>query len=220
MCTSPARAYDGLENRVLVAALALIRDAGRSVESMSAQTYDDATMRRARANGTKALRFLDHRSLSDVTRERPTPRSLKRAKASTRRSTYGPAVSMLERGVEPLGADDILPFCDRRTRVQHQLLMTVVAGLQTRGIDIPPFRPIGGSLEAGPIRYSHPRRRGDRSEPHGIQMGHLLLDVPERLRDRHRARNQAALGARSGALDAVLVLDEGDIDAALERFCA
>jgi hypothetical protein len=217
MCASPHRAYDVEENRVLVAALSEVRDAGRGVESMSAQTYDDATMRRARSNGTRALRYLDHRSLSGVTRERPTPRAIKRAKASSRGKTYGPAISMLARAGEPLAADDILPFCDRRTRVQHELLVAVLDGLGKRGVEVPRLRPIDGSLEAGALRYSHPRRRGDRSRPHGIQLGDVLLDVPERLRDRNRERNQQALEARAGSLRAHIVLDQADLDAVLDR---
>ncbi|MEL7209484.1 MAG: hypothetical protein AAGK32_14810, partial [Actinomycetota bacterium] len=220
MCSSPARAYDVLENRVLVAALGAVSAAGRSVESMSAQTYDDDTMRRARSNGTRALRYLDHRSLSGVTRERPTPRSLNRAKVSSRRATYTPALRMLERASEPLGADDVLPFCDRRTRLQHDLLVGVLEGLEGRDSDVGPLRAIDGSLEAGGVRYSHPRRRGDRERPHGIQLGGLLLDVPERLRDRHRARNQHLLARRAGSLEARIVLEQADIDLAVEDHLA
>jgi hypothetical protein len=220
MCSSPHRAYDILENRVLVAALGAVSDAGHSVESMSAQSYDDATMRRARSNGTRALRYLEHRTLTGVLRERPTPRALRRAKASNRRSTYGPALSMLDRAGEPLGADDILPFCDRRTRAQHELLVAVLDGLAAQGTELPRLRPIDGSLEAGELRYSHPRRRGDRSRPHGIQLGSMLLDVPERLRDRNRDRNQHALEARAGELEARLVLGQSDLDAALARYRA
>ena len=220
MCSAPHRAYDVMENRVLVAALTSVSAAGRSVESMSAQSYDDATMRRARSNGTRALRYLEHRTLAGVTRERPTPRAIKRTKTSNRNKTYAPALSMLARAGEPLGADDILPFCDRRTRVQHDLLVSVLDGLGRRGVQIPHLRPIGGSLEAGDLRYSHPRRRGDQSLPHGIQLGDCLLDVPERLRDRHRERNQQALQNRAGSLQAVLVLDQSGLDAALDRYCA
>lgn len=218
MCASPHRAYDVLENRVLVAALSSVRDAGHSVESMSAQTYDDVTMRRARSNGTRALRYLDHRTLSGVVHERPSPRAVARAKSSSRRKTYGPAISMLDRASEPLGADDILPFCDRRTRVQHSLLVAVLDGLEERGIEISRLRPIDGSLEAGALHYSHPRRRGNQSRPHGVQLGDLLLDVPDRLRDRHRVRNQQALEARAGSLRAILVLDQADIDTALDQY--
>lgn len=220
MCSSPHRAYDVAENRVLVAALAAVSDAGRSVESMSAQTYDDATMRLARSNGIRALRYLEHRTLSGVTRERPNPRALRRAQGSNRKKTYAPAISMLDRVGEPLTADDILPFCDRRTRVQHELLAAVLGGLRERGVVLSDLRPIEGSLEAGPLRYSHPRRRGDRIHPHGLQLGDLLLDVPERLRDRNRERNQHALEARAGSLQAHLVLDQADLDTVLDRYAS
>lgn len=218
LCTAPHRAYDVLENQVLVTALGAIGDAGHSVESMSARAYDDETMRRARENGRRALRYLDHRTLSGVTREKPAPRELKRARSGTRRRTYEFAFTMLDRAGEPLRATDILPFCDRRTRIQHELVMALADGLEARGAELPSFRPIEGSLEAGPLHYVHPRRRGDRTRPHGVQLGDLLLDVPERLRDRHRGRNQQALAARAGELRAHLVLEQADVDAALDSY--
>jgi hypothetical protein len=125
---------------------------------------------------------------------------------------------MLDRVGEPLTADDILPFCDRRTRVQHELLVAVLGGLRDRGVALPRLRPIEGSLEAGDLRYSHPRRRGDRTHPHGLQLGDRLLDVPERLRDRNRERNQHALAARAGELQAHLILDQDDLDAVLDLY--
>ena len=142
ICTAPNRAYDILENQVLVAALAAIGHAGTSVESMSARAYDDETMRRARENGRRALRYLDHRTLSGVSREKPAPREMKRARSSTRRGTYEPAFVMLERAAEPIGVEDIRPFCVRRTRIQHELVMPLADGLPERGQELPPFRPI------------------------------------------------------------------------------
>jgi hypothetical protein len=44
----------------------------------------------------------------------------------------------------------------------------------------------------------------------------MLLDVPERLRDRHRQRNQHALQARAGSLEPHLILDQADLDQALD----
>ena len=41
VCSPPQRAYAIPENQVLAAALVSIRDAGRGVDSMSAQAYDD-----------------------------------------------------------------------------------------------------------------------------------------------------------------------------------
>ena len=216
VCSSPQRAYDIPENQVLAAALVSIRDAGRGVDSMSAQAYDDDTLRRARHNGMRAIRFLEHRAMSAVNRDRPTPRALKRTRSGSRRQTYQPALRMLERAADPLTAEDILPFCDRRTRAQHALIMALVERLSSRGVDLPPFRAFEGILYSGPIRYNHPRRLGDRSRPHGVMLGGVLVDVPERVREDNRERAEYSLRERSGGLPTVVVLEPTDVDRAIQ----
>ena len=135
VCAAPSRAYDIPENRVLVAALLAVRDAGRSVDTISARSYDDDTLRKARFNGLRASRLLEHRALSSVARHRPSPREMRRARSGNRRSTYTPALTMLARAADPLEAEDILPFCDRRTRTQHAVLVAMVRALRRRGLD-------------------------------------------------------------------------------------
>lgn len=215
ICSSPQRAYDIPENQILAAALVCIRDAGRGVDSMSAQAYDDETLRHARHNGMRAIRFLEHRTLAAVSRERPSSRALKRTRNGSRRMTYEPALAMLKRAADPLTADDILPFCDRRTRAQHGLVISLAERLEARGVVLEPFRAFGGILYSGPIRYNHPRRLGDRSRPHGVMLGGVLVDVPERVREDNRERAQYALAERSGGLPTVIVLDSSDIDHAI-----
>ncbi|HEY8057651.1 MAG TPA: hypothetical protein VID94_02825, partial [Acidimicrobiales bacterium] len=157
VCAAPSRAYDIPENRVLVAALLAVRDAGRSVDTISARSYDDDTLRKARFNGLRASRLLEHRALSSVARHRPSPREVRRARSGNRRSTYTPALTMLARAADPLEAEDILPFCDRRTRTQHAVLVALVRTLRRRGVTVEPFRAVGGSLQSGLLRYHHPR---------------------------------------------------------------
>lgn len=216
VCAAQSRAYDIPENRVLVAALISVRDAGRLVDSISARSYDDETLRTARFNGLRATRFLEHRALSTVARHRPTIREIRRARSGNRRSTYTPALDMLARAADPLEADDILPFCDRRTRAQHAVLVSIVRGLERRGVAVAPFRAMSGTLESGLLRYHHPRRRGDRSRPSGIMVGQVLVDVPERVRDRNRERAEHTLLSRSGGRPVVVVMDPGDVERAIE----
>jgi hypothetical protein len=216
VCAAPSRAYDIPENRVLVAALLSVRDAGWSVDSISARSYDDDTLRKARYNGQRASRLLEHRALSSVARHRPSPREIRRARSGNRRSTYTPALTMLARAVDPLEADDILPFCDRRTRAQHAVLVSMVRALGRRGLTVEPFRAVAGTLQSGLLRYHHPRRRGDRSRPSGILVGPVLVDVPERVRDRNRERAEHALSARSGGRPVVLAMDLSDVERAID----
>ena len=216
VCAAPSRAYDIPENRVLVAALLAVRDAGRSVDTISARSYDDDTLRKARFNGLRASRLLEHRALSSVARHRPSPREVRRARSGNRRSTYTPALTMLARAADPLEAEDILPFCDRRTRTQHAVLVAMVRALRRRGLTVEPFRAVDGSLQSGLLRYHHPRRRGDRSRPSGILVGPVLVDVPERVRDRNRERAEHALQARSGGREVIVVMDPSDVERAID----
>jgi hypothetical protein len=216
VCATPSRAYDIPENRVLVAALVSVRDAGRSVDTISARSYDDETLRVARYNGLRASRLLEHRALSSVARHRPSPREMRRARSGNRRSTYGPALDMLARAADPLEADDILPFCDRRTRAQHAVIVSMVRALRRRGLEVEPFRAVAGTLQSGLLRYHHPRRRGDRSRPSGILIGRVLVDVPERVRDRNRERAEHALAARADGRPAIVVMDPSDVERAID----
>jgi hypothetical protein len=123
---------------------------------------------------------------------------------------------MLARAADPLQAEDILPFCDRRTRAQHAVLVSVVRALRRRGLVVEPFRAVAGTLQSGLLRYHHPRRRGDRSRPSGILVGRVLVDVPERVRDRNRERSEHALQARAGGRPTVVVMDPADIERAID----
>jgi len=216
VCAAPSRAYDIPENRVLVAALLAVRDAGRSVDTISARSYDDDTLRKARYNGLRASRLLEHRALSSVARHRPSPREIRRARTGNRRSTYTPALTMLARADDPLQAEDILPFCDRRTRAQHAVLVSMVRALRRRGLTVDPFRAVAGTLQSGLLAYHHPRRRGDRSRPSGILVGGVLVDVPERVRDRNRERSEHALQARAGGRPAIVVMELSDVERAID----
>jgi hypothetical protein len=83
-------------------------------------------------------------------------------------------------------------------------------------VTVEPFRAIAGTLQSGMLRYHHPRRRGDRSRPSGILVGRVLVDVPERVRDRNRERAEHALQARSGGRPVVVVMDPADVERAID----
>lgn len=212
VCASTRRAYDIDENKVLVGALRAIADAGAGVDTVSDESYEDEGLRRARRNAKAARRFLDHRSLEAVRLEgRPTARAVKRTRSGKTRAAYRPALAMLERSYEPLSIDDLSPYCDRRTRVQHGLLLALIEELESRGMRVPALRAEGGSLFAGPVEYVHPRRRGDRSRLHGIVIGHVLVDVPERLKERDPDRVRLELERRSHGRQVAPVVCADDI---------
>jgi hypothetical protein len=216
VCSSTRRAYDIQENQVLVGALSAVAVAGASVESVGEDAYQDEGLRRARTNAKLARRYLDHRSLEAIEVKRPSPRAIKRTRSGKTAKAYRPALAMLERANEPLSLDELAPYCDRRTRVQHGVLVGVIEELEHRGMRVPALRTEGGSLFAGPVEYIHPRRRGDRSRLHGIVIGNVLVDVPERLKERDPDIAAGELQARSHGRETVAITNVGDIAGAVD----
>ncbi len=91
ICMTPSRAYDIDENRVLVHALQLVREAGRAaLESIPGRTYDDPMLRAAKRNFHDTSRFVEHPTLSSVQRGRPRPRAMKKTRSSRSKRSYAP----------------------------------------------------------------------------------------------------------------------------------
>lgn len=214
VCTTPQRDYDTAENRVLVQALLRLADGGKAIDRMG--PLHDEESRTARANARAARLFLDHPALVRVSRDRLSPRTLKRVRGSKSAPRYQPAMDLLERTTEPLDAHDLLPYRDRRTGMQHEVLLAVLEELERRGMRIPPLRVEGGALLAGPVTYVHPRRLGARDRLHGILVGDVLIDVPERVRDVVREQEQAMLERRAHGRLATVVTDRSQVPAAVD----
>lgn len=215
ICAATRRAYDIDENRVLVGALRAIVAAAAEVEREAAGHQDD--LQRARQNGRQARRFLDHRSLDAIRLDgRPTPRAIKRTRSGKSAVAYRPALAMLERAAEPLSLEEMAAYCDRRTRVQHGVLLAIVDELERRGMRVPALRAESGSLFAGPIEYANPRS-SDKPVVHGIVIGNVLVDVPDDLRNQRAEDARAALEARAHGRLALAVVDAADIVPAVDR---
>jgi len=218
VCASPRRAYDIDENRVLVGALRAIAEAGAHIDKVDPGSYEDDGLRRAKHNARQARRFLDHRSLEGIRLDgRPSSRAIKRTRGGKNSASYRPALDMLARASEPLALEEVAPYCDRRTRVQHGLLVAIIDDLEARGMRVPALRAEAGSLFAGPVEYIHPRRRGDQSRLHGLLIGNVLVDVPDRIKNRVRSSAAAALTERAQGRPVVIVVDQSDISIAVDR---
>jgi hypothetical protein len=219
VCMTPSRVYDVDENRVLVAALVAVRDAAHiASENTPLREQDNVTFRVLRRNGNDAGRFVEHPSLARVSREHPKARAIKRTWAGKKRKIYEPALQMLERAANPLSSDDVRGWCDRRTRAQLHALMGIAHRLEQRsGTPLPEIRSERGSLWFGPLQYQHARLLGDPMSAGGIRVGSLLVDVPDPLGDPNRERAERQLRGRPGVRDAMVVMDESDLDVAVER---
>jgi hypothetical protein len=214
VCATPGRAYDITENQILVYALNGVREGAVQSAIVSDQEYDDALLRRARAQGERARHYLQHPSLRSVSLKAPDGRALKRTRSGKSHKSYQPALDMLERLRAPLSVEELLPYVDRRTKAQHDVLMTFVDKLEAGGTRLPPFRAEAGVVYAGPIQYRHPRTLGNVERLSGIILGNLLVDVPDRLRERSRSRAEFDLKARAQGRRCMVIMNRDDIEEA------
>jgi hypothetical protein len=215
ICATPSRAYDIDENRILVAALGIVRDAGRDATDRVTGPLDDPVLRLARKVGSAAGRWLDHPSLSPISRVRPNPRALRRTRSGKHRKTYQPALDLLDRAADPISAEEAFRWCRPIVHDRHRLLMGLVDRLeQDDRRQVPLFRAEHGALLAGPLVFYAGRHDG--AGLSGLLLGPLLIDV---LCDRtlDRASAEAELEARSGGRPTLLVTEDADIDKALLR---
>ncbi|HEY6532427.1 MAG TPA: hypothetical protein VIY72_08995 [Acidimicrobiales bacterium] len=215
ICATPARAYDIDENRILVAALRLVRRAAKDATDHAHGFLDDPVLRHARTVGTAASRWLDHPSLANIAHVRPGPRALRRTRSGKHKATYRPALQVLDRAVEPVAIADLARWCRPAVRARHRVLLGLLERLEADGRrSVPEFRAERGALLAGPLQFFAGRRDG--SGLGGVFLGSLLIDTPGGpLIDRTAA--EAELAARADGRPSFLVVDDDDLDRALLR---
>jgi hypothetical protein len=160
ICASPVKAYDTDENRVLVAALSRILRAARAAESPEEARHPPLTydLRHARHNGELTRRALEHRSLQAVSRVAPNGRMVQKARTGSKASVFRTAVALLNRSWAEVGADDLAPFVDERTRAEHQLAADVVDVLIAHDRLHDRLHLEEGIVVSGPFAYGHPER--------------------------------------------------------------
>ena len=179
VCATTTKAYDTDENRVLKAALDAIRRAARNAEH-GMDSHADDVVRRARHNGQHSAHLLEHQTLAQVPVVRPTGRALRRTRAGSRRHTYRPALALLRRAAEPMGADHLTAFADERTSAQHDLLAAVIERVEQATRSPLLLRTDRGAITGGPVTYHHPGRVGDVGHPDGVTVaGTMVATVAE-----------------------------------------
>jgi hypothetical protein len=215
ICATPSRAYDIDENRVLVAALRIVRDAGRDATDRATGPLEDPVLRLARKVGATAGRWLDHPSLAPISRVRPNPRAMRRTRAGKHRKTYQPALDVLERAAEPIGAEEASRWARPVVRARHRILIGLVDRLEHDGRrQVPAFRAEHSALLAGPLVFH--AGRVDGAGMAGVLLGPLLIDAPDDP-SMDRAQAEAALAARAGDRPSLVVMEDADLDRALLR---
>lgn len=179
VCSSPQRAYDTAENRILVAALSAVAHGAAAVDSGSLKERDTPFARHIRRNGALARRFLEHRTLASVPRGRPTSRDRSRTRAGTRGKTYAPALDVLARAAEPMTPDEVELVSDADTARVHAVAVMVIAELRLRGHAVAPLRVRDRVISADPFLLVHPKARVPVGSPSGILVGGLPVTAAE-----------------------------------------
>lgn len=207
ICASPVKAYDTDENRVLRHALSRVRDAARDADPTGHSHGDDEEIRRARYNGTRAIRALEHRTLASVSKAKPNGRALQKARSGTRARSYRPAVDLLERTSNLINGTTVAEHCDDHTRRQHGLLLAIADS-----VGLGEFHVVGQALTNHGLRYVH-RQRADEEGMYGVLLRNLLLDVPDPANGIDAAQAERNLLARSK--DHPVLIVKGPADVAL-----
>jgi hypothetical protein len=164
VCAVPAKAYDTPENRVLVAALAAVVAAGREAAASGEDPHDPAfvaTVRRAVANGGRARRWLEHRALETVPRDRLDGREMRRTRTGNRRRVYRPAVRLLEVARRPVDPDLISRRIDASTLADLARVTAAIELLERSGRPCGAIEADHGQLRCGPVRYRPAGAGGD-----------------------------------------------------------
>ncbi len=181
VCSTVSRAHDTAENRLLVAALEAIVRGGQDVARFHVdedQESEATLLTDARRHADLAHRFLDHRTLIDVTAGRSNRRMARRVRHDPRRRAYRPVAAMLERAAEPLDISTVRLFCNAITTARHDLLVATLDHLEARGVRVPTLLVVDREIVGGPLRFHHPALTQRDPGRHGLFVGNTRLDVP------------------------------------------
>lgn len=158
VCSVPSRDYDVPENRLLVSALRSIALAGDRLTRDPASEGPDEVTRLARTNMEKAFRYMEHRTLAQVSPlDRPVRAVVKSVLTGRSAAAYRPAVDQILRSAEPLDAADLSAFCGRHTRTHHAAILALIDAIESSGRRLPALRAENRSLLVGSFEYRHPR---------------------------------------------------------------
>ena len=213
VCARPYRDFDLPENQLFKYALAHLVDAGRYVSAYADGSFSDERLSLAREQARRAKEYLGLRSF-DLVKPAHDPATLRKIARGKNRGLYEPVVDFLPRSIRPLSPWALTHLGDRRTALQHKIVLAVLATLMREGIPIKPIVARNGVLTAGPVEYRNPGARG-LPGAHGIRVGGLLLDVPDFSADQEGSLRR--LGQRSGTLTPLLVVSIADVDHQADR---
>ena len=92
----------------------------------------------------------------------PPGRALRRTRAGSRRHTYRPALALLRRAAEPMGADHLRAFADERT-TRRSSTCWAPSSSGSRQVTGAPLvlRSDRGAITGGPVTFHHPDRAAD-----------------------------------------------------------
>jgi hypothetical protein len=208
VCSTSARSFDTVENRILVSALDAIARAGRALRGPTGEKVKGAEAERAAVVAAEAASWRAHPRLEGVKGGRLSGRDMARLRGGHRMSRMAPVLAVRARVAEPFIAEDLEGLADPWTRAYHQHVVTVLDALG-RWVQLPKDSSCSdGGIWSGVTSWRHPNAIG--GTPAGLCYRGIPLLPPEHVVD-------GAPWAPAVPTDGVRVHGEQDVRRLLDR---
>jgi hypothetical protein len=215
VCGVQSRDFDIAENRVLLGALDLVARSAAVLDGDAAAILSPATRALIRQRAEEARRLRGDRHLEGVRRGRVAQNSMQKVERSRRARHYAPAADVLRRRTSPFDAAAFVEVVDPATASQLRALELILEAIASRTPRRSPLRCVGVEAMAGPVRYRN-WRRATSSGRHGILVGDVLVDGPDRNDPEARSRMLDSLATRAGGQRYCLVATPEEASFAVE----
>ncbi len=144
----------------VAAGLKTLNAVGDALEAIPTWAYDDETLRQARGAYARSTALAAHSAFHEP--------------AVQARVTERPSKMFAD---SALGLSTVLSLVDRRTKRQHEVLLTMLSIASESGLR-PDLHIDDGVAHCGRIAFRHSRTRGA-DEASGIRVGTILFDVAD-----------------------------------------
>ena len=208
VCSTTARSFDTVENRILASALDAIARAGRALRGPTGDKVKGTEAERIAGIAAEAASWRAHPRLEGVKGGRLSSRDMARLRGGHRMSRMAPVLAVRARVAEPFVAEDLEGLADPWTRAYHRHVVTVLDAL-TRRVQLPADSSCSdGGIWSGVASWRHPNALG--GTPAGLCYRGIPLLPPEHV-------IEGAPWAAAVPTDGVRVHGEQDVQRLLDR---
>lgn len=174
---APSGETETPEHHLLCWCLRQIVAAGESLDRYSSTQFDDRSRRARRETAATATDLIQHEAIGATPLVEDHVRAERRVANGSLRAPYATALAFCEAHRHGLRVEALASLVDRRTALQHHVLVAMLRVLWPVGVR-GKVSVVDGAVHVGPVSYRHPSCRGA-SGRQGIRVGTLLIDVPD-----------------------------------------